>query len=541
MKNLRKKILSIFVILSTIHLVLISYDIIAINYKNYLLIFDAIITLAFLIDYLHNIKDFISSNEFSSKNLIKFILMPNKIIDLISILPFFLYLIYDEIGILFILRFIRILRLLNLSDHHNILLKAIKNKKNELIISIQVVVTLTLILSTILYFSEKNQSDNFSNIVEAFLWSISKLISGIAGYGDYVPVSVFGKFIGTLVGILTIAVFAVPAGIIASGFVEEIDYQKEQTELNNQISVLTTAFSEKKVPKLDMSIRRGALNIEAIEVKLNISKSELIKIIGKNKKFRLRSKALHGDHSVIDSTFVEYFDVNTDYGYKSDINSNITIISTDSFGEQSIGYFTYCLSKKINANYLSNEFFGDSIYVWNEEFHNDNLLGEERGFQFKSSKAYFKDIDNEEPKPPLAFYDFKNDIKSTIKPNSYCIVIRATNSKRKNAFHIIYGGNKGQTQVNIENSTFKDIDKLECFISKLKHQIELTFYEDKYLVTTHEEFGTSSDNIINFIHESCECNVIQLMININLIAFDTFQTVKLIADTIEQTFVVENN
>ncbi|MBM3186439.1 MAG: ion transporter [Bacteroidetes bacterium] len=538
---MRKKIVSIFVILSVIHLALITYETLSVDYELQLLLFDSIITFVFLLDYIFSFKENIPSNEYSLKHLLKFLLSPKAIIDLISILPFFLFLFYGDYSVFFLLRLVRIFRLMNLSNHHNLLLKAIKNKKQELIISMQVVLTLTLILSAILYFSEKDKSDNFSNIVEAFLWSISKLISGIAGYGDYVPVSVFGKFIGTLVGILTIAVFAVPTGIIASGFVEEIDNQKEENELKNQEKMLITAFSEKRVPKLDMFLRRGALNVEAVEVKLNISKSELIKIIRSNNQFRLRSKALFGDHSVIDSTFVEFFDVNTSYGYNSNINSDLTILSTDSFGEQSIGYFTYCLSKKLNANFLSNEFYGDSIYVWNEEFHNDDLLSGERGFQFKSSKAYFNQNKNENPiGVPPAFFDFKNDLKNTIKPGSYCFLIRATSSKRKNAFHIIYGGKKGQTKIEIENSTFRDFDKLEGFISELKQQIEENFIDKNYLVTTHEEFGTTSDNVINYIHETCECNVIQVMINIDLIAYETFQTVKLLSDTIEKCIICEN-
>ncbi len=542
MRCLREKIVSVFVILSIIHLALITYEVIAINYKFYLFLVDAIITIVFMIDYIIKIKEFNSSHGFSFKNTLKFLLSYKALVDLLSIMPFFLFLIYDEFSILFLLRFVRIFRLMNLSNHHNLLLRAIKNKKHELIISMQVVLTLTLILSAILYFSEKDKSDNFSNIVEAFLWSISKLISGIAGYGDYVPVSVFGKFIGTLVGILTIAVFAVPTGIIASGFVEEIDHQKEQEELKNQEEKLISAFSEKRVPLLGIFLRRGALNLQAVEVKLNISKSELIKIIRSNNQFRLRSKALFGDHSLIDSTFVEYFDVNTSYGFKSDNNSKITIVSTDSFGEQSVGYFAYCLSKKLNSNFLSNEFYGDSIYVWNEEFHNDDVLGGERGFQFKSNQAYFNQINDEILiGTPSAFFDFKNDLKNTIQAGSYCFLIRASSSKRKNAFHIIYGGQKGQTQIKIENSTFEDFNKLEAFISELKHQIEDIFIDREYLVTTHEEFGTSSDNVINYISEACECNVIQIMVNINLIAFDTFKTVKLLSHSIEKSIISKQN
>jgi voltage-gated potassium channel len=42
------------------------------------------------------------------------------------------------------------------------------------------------------------------------------------GYGDVVPITPIGKFIGTMVMVLGILFFALPVGIIANGFQEEI-------------------------------------------------------------------------------------------------------------------------------------------------------------------------------------------------------------------------------------------------------------------------------------------------------------------------------
>lgn len=100
----------------------------------------------------------------------------------------------------------------------------LKNKGKELILSIQVVIFLAVILSAILYNIENSvQPDNFGDIVDAFVWSLSKFIGGVGGYGDFEPITFWGQVMATIVGLLGIALFAVPAGIIGAGFVEDIE------------------------------------------------------------------------------------------------------------------------------------------------------------------------------------------------------------------------------------------------------------------------------------------------------------------------------
>jgi voltage-gated potassium channel len=57
-------------------------------------------------------------------------------------------------------------------------------------------------------------------------WGIVNL--GTVGYGDIYPVTPWGKFIGSMVVILGIGLFALPAGILASGLAEVLAKRKEQ-------------------------------------------------------------------------------------------------------------------------------------------------------------------------------------------------------------------------------------------------------------------------------------------------------------------------
>jgi voltage-gated potassium channel len=60
----------------------------------------------------------------------------------------------------------------------------------------------------------------FASIPHAMWWAIVTIAT--VGYGDIAPVTAWGKVFGGLVMILGIAMFAVPAGILATGFAAEL-------------------------------------------------------------------------------------------------------------------------------------------------------------------------------------------------------------------------------------------------------------------------------------------------------------------------------
>jgi hypothetical protein len=266
-------------------------------------------------------------------------------------------------------------------NDYSLLYKAITNKKKLLLTLNYFIIFVTIFLSLAFYVLETSvQPSKFPTFWSVLEWTIAKYINNIGGYGDSTPITCFGKIIATIIGILSIVIVALPAGIITSGLIEELNKKNEKKKLKRNTKSLKRAFcTERFVPVLQKEVRRGALNINSIEVKLNISKQDVIELVRCNKNLRLRAKALSGDHKVIDSTYVEYFEINTTYGSKI-INpySLLTIVSPDSHCEQSVGYFTYCLSMLLESNYITNELFGDAIYSWNETFHNDGLAIDEK-------------------------------------------------------------------------------------------------------------------------------------------------------------------
>ena len=80
---------------------------------------------------------------------------------------------------------------------------------------------LLVLTSTVIYMLENDaQPQLFSSIPASLWWSIVTIAS--VGYGDMVPVTVFGRLFAGFTMLLGIAMFAVPAGILATGFAAEI-------------------------------------------------------------------------------------------------------------------------------------------------------------------------------------------------------------------------------------------------------------------------------------------------------------------------------
>jgi voltage-gated potassium channel len=104
--------------------------------------------------------------------------------------------------------------------------KVFKAKKEELFIAAFAVFILLTISSSLLYYVEHDaQPEAFSNIPSALWWGVATLTT--VGYGDVYPVTSLGKFFGAIISLLGIGLFALPAGILSAGFVEEIRKRRE--------------------------------------------------------------------------------------------------------------------------------------------------------------------------------------------------------------------------------------------------------------------------------------------------------------------------
>ena len=161
---------------------------------------------------------------------IKYALKPSMIIDLLSFLPFYIPLGGMDLRFIRAVRLLRLFRLFKMGRYSQSLTKlanVIKSKKEELVITLFSSVVLLIIASSLMYFIEREaQPDQFGSIPKAMWWGAVTLTT--VGYGDVYPVTLLGRIIGAFIAVLGIGLFALPAGIIASGFASELQKQKSE-------------------------------------------------------------------------------------------------------------------------------------------------------------------------------------------------------------------------------------------------------------------------------------------------------------------------
>jgi len=499
------KIVITFVFLALLHLVLDTTPSISENYSALLLIFDGIITIVFITDLIFKLNA--ARDKYEETHSIREYLNFELIIDLLSILPFFMALTFsglEYLGVLRLFRLLRIFKLFALVKSHSLIINAMRNKKYELYISMQVVVIITVILSAILYFVENpSQPENFSSITDAFLWSISKFIGEIGGFGDFAPVTVMGKILATLVGILGIAIFAVPAGIIASGFVEEIENIKKEEENDHFFHKIAKSFTTEHLvahirskKRLNLThIRRKLLTFNDVKFKMNVPESNLLSIAEMEKSIRLRNYMKDGK----EFTVVEFFEDNAVYGTCTNRNSSITVVSTHSKDQPFMGHFSYALSEYLNANYLSVEKYSATDF------------DPEKSVNFAINDAFLNETAGD------ALESFKHDLEtlSLSTKNELTIIVRAAGSNFDD-FEVLNGGSP-EIDFCSEGGTYGDAKKLDGFKNSFKgivDQAEMTIGFQSRLRNDEE------NNLSKYLKRELNMDNLQIHINAELLKAD---------------------
>jgi len=157
-----------------------------------------------------------------------FALTPLAIVDLVAVLPFYLPMIIGaDLRFVRILRLFRMLRILKLGRYSRslqTLTNVLRSKRGELGITMFAIFVLLILASCLMFYAENEaQPDVFPNIPAAMWWGVVTLTT--VGYGDIYPITVLGKLIAAVMAILGIGLFALPAGILGAGFIEEMNRQ----------------------------------------------------------------------------------------------------------------------------------------------------------------------------------------------------------------------------------------------------------------------------------------------------------------------------
>jgi voltage-gated potassium channel len=197
------------------------------EYSSIFVAFETFSVTVFTVEYVLRIWTCTMDDEFKNplSGRIKYALTPLLIVDLVSILPFFLPMIIPlDLRFVRALRLFRLFRLLKSARYSDSLLTlgyVLKSRKEQLIITAFATMILVVFASSLMYFVESEaQPDKFSSILATMWWAVATLTT--VGYGDLYPITPLGKMLGSVIAILGIGLFALPTGIIASGFADAV-------------------------------------------------------------------------------------------------------------------------------------------------------------------------------------------------------------------------------------------------------------------------------------------------------------------------------
>ncbi|MGA8898406.1 cyclic nucleotide-gated ion channel [Bradyrhizobium sp.] len=147
---------------------------------------------------------------------------PAGLIDLAAILPFwFSFFVATDFRVVLVLRLIRFFKLGRYSPAMRSLFDAVYSERRALFGCFVILLGATLMAAGLMHLAESAaQPEKFGTIPDAMWWAIVTL--GTVGYGDAVPITTVGRLIGGLTIFAGLLMVALPVGIVATTFADEV-------------------------------------------------------------------------------------------------------------------------------------------------------------------------------------------------------------------------------------------------------------------------------------------------------------------------------
>jgi voltage-gated potassium channel len=286
------RIFSLFIVslilLNVVCIVLESMDEIERQYRDLFWSIEIGSTLVFAFEYLLRLWSSVESKEnggtpkSDSRKRIQYIFSPMAIIDLIAFLPSLLQVLFPGIDLRFlrILRLLRVFKLTRYFSTFELLFNVLYEERKNLAGIFVILIVILVMAASALYLVERDvQPEKFGSIPQAMWWAIAALTT--VGYGDVYPQSYLGQILGSLVTILGIGMVALPSGILASAFSEQMRQKRESLQW-----VIDDALEDGEIDPRELEIIRGVGN------ELGLSEEQIKSLVARSNQFLTAEKKL---------------------------------------------------------------------------------------------------------------------------------------------------------------------------------------------------------------------------------------------------------
>ena len=202
---------------------------------------------------------------------------PSTFIDFLAILPFFLEVLLHHVLDLRFLRVFRLARLLKLtrgSDATATLFTVIKREWPVMSAAAFIMILLIVLTASLGYLVEHAaQPEKFENIPTAIYWAVITLAS--VGYGDISPITPIGRAMTVVMSLLGIGIFAIPAGLLASAFSDQLHKERDALKANILRMLGDGELDEEEMALLRSEAKRLHLTVEEMNSILEVLSLEM--------------------------------------------------------------------------------------------------------------------------------------------------------------------------------------------------------------------------------------------------------------------------
>lgn len=224
--RLVNRLLAVLILANIAAVILESVGTLNAKYQVAFQVFETCSLMIFVAEYLARVWVSVHCAKFGSSaaGRLKYICSPLALIDLAAIIPPLMTGFTSDFRFLRALRVLRMLRIWKLTRYSvslQIVRSAVLETANQLFAVAAILVVVVIVSSGLMYVVEHPaQPEQFSNVFSSMWWTLETLT--MINYDDMAPITPIGKFLGVMIGLVGVGMFAMPAGILASAFIDQL-------------------------------------------------------------------------------------------------------------------------------------------------------------------------------------------------------------------------------------------------------------------------------------------------------------------------------
>lgn len=507
------------IVVSTVEVFLSTFDGVSQRYGHWLYAIDLFTTIFFTIEVTLRIwcADLVDPKYKGFWGRVRYCFSFYGLIDVLSTYTFYVaFLLPIPYSLLKALRIARLMRVFRYMKAFRVLSKAVSSKGRELWVSLQFLTIVTLILSFILFFVEHEaQPEVYDNGWRSVVWAFAQYIGDPGGFADTPPVTLIGQIIACLVGLLGIAIFAVPAGLIGSGFSEVMEQEEKEKELLDNATAINEMMLVKSLKREDIYWPSRNISFGDLTLKLNLTVEEIIKSVAASSNLRIKNLAAalpKGPKT--DLMVVNQYYVNEEYGSHVERGSSITIVNPIGVGDNGLSYFDWHIAQLGGFNYVANEFYSMQHYD-------------------RTKRCTFYSA-NEETQANPAFQRFASHILDGRGKDDWIIVVVGEQRvKDVTDLHFEFGGATGEERFDFEGGIAPD----RAMVRTLYDDMKAAFDQKGLTLDAHQVQPPLQEvNLSRYLQSCTQANVLQLSASYKLMVFDdkVYSAIVAIADVLNR-------